>query len=73
MEKRQTHLHIYRKLTQFLKLTKVDDRIYSEFHENFEKLRCYSQMPNFLELLFDEKTLPGPTVITLASLVGPQP
>lgn len=24
---------------QFLKLTKVDDQIYSEFRENFEKLR----------------------------------
>ncbi|XP_006902940.1 PREDICTED: protein PBDC1-like [Elephantulus edwardii] len=38
------HAEIYYKLIssvdpQFLKLTKVDDQIYSEFRENFEKLR----------------------------------
>ncbi|XP_041500467.1 protein PBDC1-like [Microtus oregoni] len=38
------HAEVYYKLIssvdpQFLKLTKVDDQIYSEFRENFEKLR----------------------------------
>nr|KAF6360430.1 polysaccharide biosynthesis domain containing 1 [Myotis myotis] len=38
------HAEVYYKLIssvdpQFLKLTKVDDQIYSEFRKNFEKLR----------------------------------
>ncbi|XP_045850491.1 protein PBDC1 isoform X1 [Meles meles] len=42
--KAMQHAEVYYKLIssvdpQFLKLTKVDDQIYSEFRENFEKLR----------------------------------
>ncbi|XP_004464881.1 protein PBDC1 isoform X1 [Dasypus novemcinctus] len=48
------HAEVYYKLIssvdpQFLKLTKVDDQIYSEFRENFEKLRIDVLNPDELK------------------------
>nr|XP_012610808.1 protein PBDC1 isoform X2 [Microcebus murinus] len=66
------HAEVYYKLIssvdpQFLKLTKVDDQIYSEFRENFEKLRIDILDPEELKSE-SAKELPGYNFLPLKLL-----